>query len=127
MGVRAMRNETPTFNGSSGPHFPGPRSSFPQSPGPLFIVSQLQGLGCFVPRHEHNNISTYIKSNHPLRFISNHPSLTCNNKALLIINFLQWLIGKLGPKYILDKTIDGATPLHMAAGMNLLQGYFLIL
>lgn len=29
---------------------------------------------------------------------------------------MQWLISKLGPKYILDKTIDGATPLHMAAG-----------
>ena len=30
---------------------------------------------------------------------------------------LQWLITKLGSKYILDKTIDGATPLHMAAGI----------
>lgn len=29
----------------------------------------------------------------------------------------QWLISKLGSKYILDKTIDGATPLHMAAGL----------
>ena len=33
---------------------------------------------------------------------------------------MQWLISKLGPKYILDKTIDGATPLHMAAGTYVL-------
>ena len=29
---------------------------------------------------------------------------------------IQWLISKLGTQYVLDKTIDGATPLHMAAG-----------
>ena len=28
----------------------------------------------------------------------------------------QWLVNKLGISYILDKTYDGATPLHMAAG-----------
>lgn len=33
--------------------------------------------------------------------------------------YFQWLVDKLGPKYILEKTIDGATPLHMAAGMIL--------
>ena len=34
----------------------------------------------------------------------------------LILCATQWLVSKLGAKYILDKTIDGATPLHMAAG-----------
>ena len=33
-------------------------------------------------------------------------------------SIMQWLISKLGPKYILDKTIDGATPLHMAAALG---------
>ncbi len=32
---------------------------------------------------------------------------------------MQWLIKKLGAKYIIDKTVDGATPLHMAAGSTL--------
>lgn len=32
---------------------------------------------------------------------------------------MQWLIDKTGPKYILEKTVDGATPLHMAAGSNI--------
>ena len=35
---------------------------------------------------------------------------------------LQWLVAKLGPKYIVSKTSkDGATPLHMAAGMSILS------
>ena len=43
----------------------------------------------------------------------------------LFIFVAQWLISKLGPKYILDKTIDGATPLHMAAGMILLVSMYM--
>ncbi|CAI8009295.1 Espin [Geodia barretti] len=31
---------------------------------------------------------------------------------------VKWLVSKLGAKYILDKTIDGATPLHMAAAQG---------
>ncbi len=29
---------------------------------------------------------------------------------------VKWLVNKLGTSYILDKTGDGGTPLHMAAG-----------
>ena len=39
----------------------------------------------------------------------------------------QWLISKLGSKYILDKTVDGATPLHMAAGKSQRLNVFVVL
>lgn len=44
-----------------------------------------------------------------------------------MLSLAQWLISKLGPKYILDKTIDGATPLHMAAGMILLVNIYVLI
>ena len=47
-------------------------------------------------------------------------SLKHSTKTMVILlHFLQWLVKKIGSKGIVEKTKDGATPLHIAAGEKL--------